>query len=47
MLAGIVDLEHADGVIDGIFKALEWVGLSREILKSTESGPNLVCLNFD
>ena len=47
MLAGIVDLEHADGVIDGIFKALAWVGLSRDILMSTESGPNLVCLNFD
>ena len=49
MLAGIVDLEHghADGVIDGIFKALALVGLSRETLKSTESGPSLVCLNFD
>ena len=44
MLAGIVDLEHghADGVIDGIS-----VGLSRKTLKSTESGPSLVCLNFD
>ena len=49
MIAGIVDLEHgyADGVIDGIFKALASVRLSREILKSTESGPCLVCLNFD
>lgn len=49
MLVGVVDLEHghADGVIDGIFKALSSVGLTRETLKSTESGPSLVGLNFD
>ena len=50
VLAGIVDLlhGHADGVIEGIFKALCFVGLTREMLKGTDSsGPSLAGLNFD
>lgn len=49
IFCGIVNLEHghADGVLDGIFRALSLVGLTKENLKANEPGPTLICANFD
>ena len=49
MFCGIVSLEHshADGVLDGIFRALNLVGLTKESLKAGNQGPTIICANFD
>ena len=49
MFCGIVSLEHshADGVLDGIFRALNLGGLTKESLKAGNQGPTIICANFD
>ena len=49
MFCGIVSLEHshADGVLDGIFRALNLVGLTKESLKAGNQGSTIICANFD